>query len=62
MDAQEDYTRRERALLAGAVRYFIDNDDIYAELSNPTGFEDDTQILNAVCVYLARRDLTTTIE
>src|SRR4051812_14781307 len=53
----EQYTGRERALLAGAIRYFADHDDVSGDLVNPTGFEDDAEILNSVCAYLGRPDL-----
>ncbi len=56
--AQADqYTGRERALLAGAIRYFADKDDVNSDLASPTGFEDDAEIVNAVCAYLGRDDL-----
>ena len=50
----DQYTARERALLNGAVRYFVENDDVKSDLASPTRFEDDAQILNAVCAYLGR--------
>jgi dihydropteroate synthase len=52
-----DYTGRERNLLAGAIRYFIHSDDANDDLASPTGFEDDAQILNAVCKHLAANHL-----
>lgn len=52
-----DYTGRERNLLAGAIRYFIHSDDANDDLASPTGFEDDAQILNAVCRHLAANHL-----
>ena len=58
----DEYTARERALLAGAVRYFVENADIDADLASPTGFEDDAGVLNAVCAFLGRPDLTVQIE
>lgn len=57
-----DYTARERALLMGAVRYFVHHDDVTGDLTNPTGFEDDAAVLNAVCRFLARPDLTIALE
>jgi len=52
------YTARERALLAGAIRYFTEHNDVSSDLTSPTGFEDDAAILNAVCVSLGRVELT----
>jgi hypothetical protein len=57
-----DYTARERALLSGALRYFSEHDDITGDLTNPTGFEDDAEILNAVCIFLGRSDLCVEID
>ena len=56
------YTARERSLLAAAITYFVDNDDENSDLTSPTGFEDDAEILNAVCIYLGRSELVTAIE
>jgi hypothetical protein len=58
----DQYTGRERALLAGAIRYFADNDDVNSDLASPTGFEDDAEVLNAVAVYLGRGDLVVVVE
>ncbi len=53
----DDYTGRERALLAGAVGYFTHVDDENSDLTSATGLEDDAEVLNAVCRYLSRSDL-----
>lgn len=57
LDDAAGYTARERALLRGAVRYFCQHDDMSGDLTSPTGFEDDADILNAVITYLGRPDL-----
>ena len=57
LEAAADYTARERALLSGAIRYFSEHDDVSGDLTSPTGFEDDAEILNAVCNFLGRTDL-----
>lgn len=62
LDDSEQYTGRERALLMGAVRYFVHHDDVTGDLTNPTGFEDDAAVLNAVCRFLGRSDLTISID
>lgn len=58
LDEASGYTARERALLGGAVRYFCQHDDVNSDLTSPTGFEDDAEILNAVSAYLGRPELT----
>lgn len=62
LDDSDQYTARERALLAGAVRYFTDHDDVDGDLTSPTGFEDDAAILNAVCVFLGRPELSIAVD
>lgn len=57
-----DYTARERALLSGAIRYFSEHNDVTGDLTNPTGFEDDAEILNAVCTFLGRAELSVESE
>ena len=52
-----DYTAKERTLLAGAVRYFTNVNDENRDLTSPTGFDDDAEVLNAVCTYVGREDL-----
>ncbi len=54
----EVYTARERALLAGSVAYFTKVDDENSDIASPTGLEDDAEVLNAVCRYLGRSELT----
>lgn len=48
LDDAGGYTARERALMRGAIRYFCQHDDVSGDLTSPTGFEDDAEILNAV--------------
>ncbi|MCB1000380.1 MAG: hypothetical protein R2713_12315 [Ilumatobacteraceae bacterium] len=57
LDDAGGYTARERALMRGAIRYFCQHDDVSGDLTSPTGFEDDAEILNAVSAYLGRGDL-----
>ena len=58
----EQYTARERSLLAGAVAYFVEHNDVNNDLGSPTGLEDDALVLNAVCRYVGRSDLQVAIE
>lgn len=57
VDDADSYTARERALLAGAMRYFTKADDENSDMTSPTGFDDDTEVLNAVCRYVGRAEL-----
>jgi hypothetical protein len=40
-----------------ATLYFIDEEDEEADTSSPVGFDDDVAVFNAVCQFLARKDL-----
>lgn len=44
-------------MLRGAIRYFCQHDDVSGDLTSPTGFEDDAEVLNAVTTFLGRPDL-----
>lgn len=47
-----------RALLGAAIRYFLQPQDLEADLSSPIGFEDDAFIANTAFERLGRADLT----
>lgn len=40
-----------------AVFYFLDSEDAEPDLASATGFDDDAEVFNAVCEFLARPDL-----
>ncbi len=51
------FDRRERALVRGAVEYFILNDDASDDLEDVLGFDDDARVLNSVLDRIGRADL-----
>jgi hypothetical protein len=57
LDEPDQYDAGERALLRGAVVYFIEADDTANDLTDVIGFDDDVRVLNAVLDALGRQDL-----
>lgn len=57
LDEPDQYDAEERALLRGAVVYFIEADDTANDLTDVIGFDDDVRVLNAVLDALGRQDL-----
>ncbi len=57
LDEPDQYDVEQRALLRGAVVYFIQADDPANDLTDAIGFDDDVRVLNAVLDALGRRDL-----
>jgi hypothetical protein len=57
LDEGDHYDASERALLRGAVDYFVDSDDGAHDLTDALGFDDDARVVNAVLDALDRRDL-----
>jgi len=53
----DQYDAEARALLRGAVVYFIEADDTANDLTDVIGFDDDVRVLNAVLDALGRQDL-----
>ena len=51
----------ERRVLAGAVEYFLRNDDTDADFASPHGLEDDARVVLAVSDALGRNDLVSEI-
>ena len=47
----------ERRVLAGAVEYFVQNDDDDRDFASDHGLEDDARVVAAVCEALGRPDL-----
>lgn len=47
----------QRALLRGAVEYFVLDDDELSDTDDVIGFDDDARVVNAVTAALGRRDL-----
>lgn len=47
----------ERALIRGAVEYFLLSDDADGDIENVLGFDDDVRVLNSVLKRVERPDL-----
>lgn len=52
----EGFTADERALVRGAVEYFLLNDDADDDLTDALGFDDDARVLNSVLRRIERPD------
>ncbi|MEM9033627.1 MAG: hypothetical protein AAGD18_03450 [Actinomycetota bacterium] len=46
-----------RALLRGAIEYFVDQSDSIDDVDDPTGFDDDIRVANAVFEEISRHEL-----
>lgn len=46
-----------RALLRGAIEYFVDESDLIDDVDDPTGFDDDIRVANAVLEEIGRHEL-----
>ena len=55
------YASDQQALIVGAARYFIAEDDIEPDTSSILGFDDDTRVLNYVLDVIGRPDLKVTV-
>jgi len=60
LDEPDQYDADQRALLRGAVVYFVDADDSANDLTDLVGFDDDVRVVNAVLDAIGRRDLIIT--
>lgn len=60
LSAPTGYAPDERALLRGAVEYFLLAEDAAGDIGSPVGFDDDVAVLNTVLIELERTDLTIT--
>lgn len=47
----------QRALLVGAIRYFVENEDAANDLDDPFGFDDDLAVINAVLLEIGLQHL-----
>lgn len=47
----------QRSLLRGALEYYVDESDSISDLDDPTGFDDDIRVANAVFREIGRDDL-----
>ncbi len=48
LDADLGFAADERALIRGAVEYFLLADDADGDMADPLGFDDDVRVLNSV--------------
>ena len=53
----QQFTAQERALVRGAVEYFLLVDDAESDLHDSLGFDDDARVVNSVLDHVGRRDL-----
>ncbi|MEZ5342091.1 MAG: hypothetical protein R2706_11775 [Acidimicrobiales bacterium] len=57
LSAPTGYAPDERALLRGAVEYFLLAEDASGDIVSPVGFDDDRAVVNTVLIELERPDL-----
>ena len=60
-DLDDESHPRSRALVQAAAHYFVHEDED-EEVTGVLGFDDDTQVLNAVCRGLGRPDLVIPLQ
>ncbi len=48
LDAEIGFADDERALIRGAIEYFLLDDDADGDMADPLGFDDDVRVLNSV--------------
>ena len=53
----DQFNSQERAMVRGAVEYFILNDDASDDLDDALGFDDDARVLNSVLDRIGRAEL-----
>lgn len=56
------YAADQRALVRGAVEYFLLTDDADGDIEDVLGFDDDARVVNSVLEALNRGDLRITFE
>jgi hypothetical protein len=56
-DAAAGLDEHQRALVRGAVEYFVLDRDVVADTVDVVGFDDDARVVNAVTAALGRDDL-----
>ncbi len=60
--SKTDFQANERALIRGAVEYFLLADDASGDLDDPLGFDDDARVLNSVLGRIDRSDLAIDLD
>ncbi len=61
LDEAEERSFVERRVLAGAVEYFVQNDDTSSDFASDHGLEDDARVVIAVSDALGREDLVSSL-
>ncbi len=57
-----DFDDRQRAMVRGAVEYFVLNEDASDDLSDALGFDDDARVLNSVLDRIGRSHLKVELQ
>ena len=57
-----EFDERERAMVRGAVEYFVLNDVASDDLTDVLGFDDDARVLNSVLDRIGRPDLKVQLQ
>jgi hypothetical protein len=60
LDDVPTLSEEQRSLLRGALEYYVDENDSASDLDDPTGFDDDIRVANAVFREIGRDDLVIT--
>ncbi|HOT29648.1 MAG TPA: hypothetical protein PLU72_15845 [Candidatus Ozemobacteraceae bacterium] len=60
LNAYGSLSETQRALLVGAIRYFVENEDAANDLDDPFGFDDDLAVINAVLLEIGLSHLSVT--
>ena len=60
LDDVPSLSEGQRSLLRGALEYYVDESDSISDLDDPTGFDDDIRVANAVFREIGRDDLVIT--
>ncbi len=58
----EGFDDDERALIRGAIEYFVLLDDADGDVEDPLGFDDDVRVLNSVLRRIDRYELAITFD
>jgi len=53
----DQFNAQERAMVRGAIEYFLLNDDASDDLDDALGFDDDARVLNSVLDRIGRAEL-----
>jgi hypothetical protein len=62
LDDADRYSFVERRVLAGAVEYFIQTDDVDGDYGSSHGLADDARVVAAVCEALGRPELAAPLQ